>query len=117
MDFKTWADEQLGKAMPDGIIAFCFNLYDAEENNEYDVQLVGCREYDPWDDDWACDEAFSSGEEVYTFTAKDRRQAQKSFARMLGDYLAAPHPTLTGKKLAYGFVDDELVNLSEEGEA
>ena len=34
------------------------NLYESEDDNRFDVQLVGCPEFDEENEDWACNEVF-----------------------------------------------------------
>jgi len=39
------------------VIAFNFGLFESEEG--YMSYLIGAKEYDPEDDDWACDESYT----------------------------------------------------------
>ena len=45
------------------VVAYNFNLYEHED--EFAIQLVGTGSFDLSDEDWACDETFSSGEDLF----------------------------------------------------
>lgn len=62
-EFAAWLDEVLKEQLPEGIAAFNFNLYEGDDS--FDIQLIGASRFDEEDDDWACDEVFTSEEDVY----------------------------------------------------
>lgn len=64
IDFSKWLDKHLSKNLPDDIIAVNFNLYEGS-NQTYDVQFVGCNRFDEEDDDWVCDEVYTTEEDVF----------------------------------------------------
>lgn len=59
--FAEWLDISLDRELPSNLVAFCFNLYE-EENNTWSVELIGSSEFDEADSDWACNEVFDSRE-------------------------------------------------------
>ena len=59
--FEEWLDYTLNETIPEEVIAFCFNLYE-EENNFWTVELVGTSSFDEANSDWACEEVFDSRE-------------------------------------------------------
>jgi hypothetical protein len=63
LEFNTWADRILTRHTSDSVVAYNFNLYEHEK--EFAIQLVGTRSFDLRNQDWACDEVFSSGEDLF----------------------------------------------------
>lgn len=61
--FSNWLDQILSREIPKGIIAFNFNIYEGS-NGTYDVQIIGSEEFDEDDEDWACSDFYTSGEDV-----------------------------------------------------
>lgn len=112
MNFKNWLDSQLKKEMPEGIVAFNFNLYESERSDtDFDAQLVGCHRYDADDPDWACEAIFSSEEDLYSFQAADWETAQNDFEELVVAYLKTcppSSPLRAVKHIACGFVDGDL---------
>lgn len=63
VEFNAWADRLLTQHASSSVVAYNFNLY--EHADEFAIQLVGTRSFDMQDQDWACDEIFSSGEDLF----------------------------------------------------
>lgn len=63
MHFSYWLDNVLQQQLPEGIIAFNFNIYEGSKGT-YDIQLIGSEEFDDNDQDWACTDFYSSGENI-----------------------------------------------------
>ena len=63
LQFNTWVDRILSDVGATPVVAYNFNLY--EHENEFVVQLVGTDSFDLRDEDWACDESFTSGEDLF----------------------------------------------------
>ena len=59
--FAEWLDIVLNMEMPKELVAFCFNLYE-EENDTWAIELIGSSQFDEEDADWACYEVFDSRE-------------------------------------------------------
>jgi len=62
-EFNAWVDRLLTKHASSSVVAYNFNLY--EHTEQFAIQLVGARSFDVTDQDWACDEIFSSGEDLF----------------------------------------------------
>lgn len=112
-EFLEWIDGLSLDNMPEGIIAYNFNLYDSEET--YDIQLIGSDEFDEEDPDWACSEAYSSEENVCyienTGELKNWEKAQKIFAEYVRKYLESGKYSETlkaAKAVGIGFVDGDI---------
>ncbi len=75
---SQWLDAVLAGPIPEGVAAYCVNLY--ETSKGYEVELVGASEFDPEDSDWACSELF---------TSRDRNRFAISRATAGGDWAAA----------------------------
>lgn len=112
MEFKKWLDAQLKKDIPEDVIAINFNLYEEDEENVFAAQLVGCPGYDPDDDEWACDELFSSEEDLFYFEADGWEAAEELFGEILREYVDNnPDKLADFEYIAYGFVDGDLIAL------
>lgn len=117
-EFIHWLDDLLeNNEMPDETKAFCFNLYEeSAEDSVYSVQLVACEKFDADDPDWACEECWSSEEDIFCIelsdeTERDRKAAQQIFTGMASDYLAEGKygKILTSKEaVGIGFVDGDI---------
>ena len=71
-NFTSWLDEILKNPLPENTKGINFNLYEEENPHTYGIQFVATKSFDLDDEDWACDEIFSSGENMYFFTNKNR---------------------------------------------
>ena len=111
MDLRKWFYEQAESGMKEGVIALNFNLYEEEEDGVYTAQLVGCARYDELNDDWACEEVFSSGEELYEFTADEWESAQEDFNEAVQEEILSeelPEFLSAIQVITAGFIDGEL---------
>lgn len=61
--FQAWLNEVMPIDQSDDIVAYNFNLYEHED--EFAIQLIGARWFDVDDEDWASDEIFTSGENLF----------------------------------------------------
>ncbi len=113
MEFEKWLDSQLENDMPAETKAFCFNLYEESiEDSVYSVQLVACNAFDENDSDWACEEVWSSEEDIFCIELsdeqdKDWKSAQKLIKSWVQEYMKNCD-VLSAKPVAIGFVDGEL---------
>lgn len=112
-EFENWLNSQLENDMPTDTKAFCFNLYEeSAEDFVYSVQLVACNKFDADDDDWACEEVWSSGEDIFCIELsdeenKDHESAQALIKSWVLEYMKECE-ILSSKYVAIGFVDGEL---------
>lgn len=116
-DFAGWLDIVLAPELPEGIKAFCFNLYeDAEDAHLFAFQLIGAPDYDPMLPDWACEEIYSTGEYLFLHrsvsweTCLEEGEALIRRYLNLGLYRAK---LLAAEAVAIGFVDGDLVPVYE----
>ena len=117
--FFEWLDHILqDQPLPGETVAANFNLYEESEDNAYAVQLIGAGEFDPEDEDWACEEVYSSEEDLFVFTDENNTGDENNWERALetcvswvSAYLAGGTYAQTLKALtavAVGFVDGNL---------
>ncbi|MBQ3140156.1 MAG: hypothetical protein IJB68_11725 [Ruminococcus sp.] len=116
-EFVNWLDNILeNNDMPDETVSFCFNLYEESvEDSVYAVQLVACEAFDENDPDWACEECWSSEEDIFCVelsdeAEKDWKAAQKLITGWAEEYLERGKyaSILTSKPVGIGFVDGDL---------
>ena len=62
--FSNWIDKHLSNDLPNSVVAINFNLYEGSEET-YDVQIIGSDSFDEDNDDWACGEIYTTGEDVF----------------------------------------------------
>ena len=113
MEFNAWADRLLTKHTSSSVVAYNFNLY--EHAKEFAIQLVGTRSFDVTEQDWACDEIFSSGEDLFLLphnivgeSWENGLEAAKSLVR---NYLhhGTQAPFLKASRgVGVGFVDGDI---------
>ncbi len=116
-EFVNWLDNILeNNDMPDETVSFCFNLYEESvEDSVYAVQLVACEAFDENDPDWACEECWSSEEDIFCVelsdeAEKDWKAAQNLIKGWAEEYLGNGKyaDILTTKPVGIGFVDGDL---------
>lgn len=117
VEFVNWLDNILeNNDMPDETVSFCFNLYEESvEDCVYAVQLVACEAFDENDPDWACEECWSSEEDIFCVelsdeAEKDWKAAQKLITNWVEEYLGnGKHADiLNSKPVGIGFVDGDV---------
>ena len=123
-EFAHWLDDILeNNDMPAETKAFCFNLYEeSDEDHIYGVQIIAADSFDPEDKEgeWACDEVWSCGENIFTVDTSDeddtgRNRAQELIKEMAEDYLSNGKYSgvlMEAKGVAIGFVDGDLELVS-----
>lgn len=119
--FADWLNTLLeNNEMPDGTAAYCFNLYEeSAEDSVYGVQLIAADTFDEKDPDWACEECWSSGEDIFCVELsdedeKDWRTAQAIIKSWIEDYLKDGKygGILSKNPVGIGFVDGDLEILN-----
>ena len=123
-EFARWLDDLLeNNDMPEETKAFCFNLYEeSDEDHIYGAQLIAAGEFAPDDKDgeWACEEVWSSEENIFTVDTSDEddtgwNHALELFKEMAEEYVknGKYSEILKGAKgIAIGFVDGDLEMIS-----
>lgn len=64
IDLNILLFSKLKDLLKSEIVAVNFNLYEGLSKT-YDIQLIGTDTFDIDDEDWACEEAFSTGENLF----------------------------------------------------
>ena len=123
-EFAHWLDDLLeNNDMPEETKAFCFNLYEeSDEDHIYGAQLIAAGEFDPDDKEgeWACEEVWSCGENIFTVDTSDEEDtgwnhALELFKEMAEEYMknGKYSDIFKGYKgVAIGFVDGDLEMIS-----
>lgn len=79
--FSEWLDSQLENDMPENTKAYNFNLYEESiEDHIYGIQIVATDRFDENDDEWACDEVWTSGEDIFCIDTSDEDDTGPQFA-------------------------------------
>ena len=103
----TWLTPHL-QALPAEAKSLCLNLYESEEEGEFDAQLVACAAYDREDPDWACEDIFSTGEELFGFSSEDWETALDLMLETMSEAIADGILPDAIEYVAVGFVDGDL---------
>jgi hypothetical protein len=115
-DFVSWlrrVDES--SPPPQNIAAYNIGLF--ESDGGYTVYLIGSREFDSDDDDWACREDFSPTEKFFrlpesTFNGKDWREVQRAVAGFVKRFVESPESSgsflAPASAITVGFDDGAL---------
>lgn len=117
-DFSKWLDSNL-EQLPSGVIAVNFNLYEGS-NQTYDIQLIGTDKFDEDDDDWACEEIFSTGENIFfiprTEDIEDWEDGLSFIIKMVKRYLENgkyANMLKQSQAVGVGFVDGDIETLHQ----
>ncbi|MFR5870103.1 MAG: hypothetical protein ACLUFF_07545, partial [Acutalibacteraceae bacterium] len=65
-DFFRWLDGICAAGLPGTIQAVNFNLYE-DEHDAWSVEMIGAPSFEEDNDDWACEEVFSTRETPFVF--------------------------------------------------
>lgn len=112
-NFEEWLDGILSNEneMSDDIVAFCFNLYE-DADDFWSVELVGSASFDKDDNDWPCDEVFSTRETPLTWRfIMTYEECLHTIESQLSEYLQNGKYSkilLSKQGVGYGFVDGDL---------
>lgn len=113
-DFAKWLDAVLDSNMPIEGVAVNFNIYD-EGDNEWSIQLAMTGSYNEDDDEWACDEVFTSEEDIYTWSQESYwEEIMNISCVMISDYLQKGKyaEALKGyKAVTCGFIDEDIETI------
>lgn len=113
IEFNTWADRVLTKHASNSVVAYNFNLY--EHAKEFAIQLVGTRSFGLKDQDWACDEIFSSGEDLFVLPHaivgnrwQNGLEAAKALVKNYLHHGAQAASLKASRGVGVGFVDGDI---------
>lgn len=115
-EFSAWVSRSLEEGVPGDVRAFCFNLYDRDEDGLFGVELVGTDEFDPDDEDWASAEAWVPENPrldiPLDFSGDDWERCLDNLGELVSELLesgsAAAGVLKSGEAVAVGFVDGDL---------
>ena len=117
-EFKAWVEKYLVD-LPEDTVAINFNLYEREE--VYSVQLIATDEFDEEDEDWACEEVFSTEDDLFVILMvediEDWEDALVYIKGLIEEYLKVSSYKSILKNLqgiGVGFVDGNVELLSLE---
>jgi len=112
-DFASWVDQILLKYRAVKVVAHNFNIYTHEK--EFAIQLIGASTFDEVEEDWACDEVFSSGEDLFylphSLVSADWKKGLAAAKTLIKSYLKRGKEARrlqAGRAVAVGFVDGNL---------
>lgn len=109
--FAKWLDSILENELPNNIKAINFNLYE-DGNNKWSIELIGSSSFDEKDEDWACDEVFSTRDNPFVIIKESNwENIEKIFTDMVKKYLDTSKNANKLKKymaIGIGFVDGNL---------
>jgi len=113
LEFNAWTDRLLSKHASSAVVAYNFNLY--EHANEFAIQLVGTRSFDLRNQDWPCDQIFSSGEDLFCLPHnvvgdkwQDGLEAAKSLVKTYLDHGTQAALFKASCGVGVGFVDGDI---------
>ena len=112
-EFYSWTDRILLEHADTPVAAYNFNLYEHED--AFAIQLIGANSFDRSDSDWACDEVFSSGEDLFelprSIVSSDWPEGLRCAKDLVKKYLGDGKQAQRLKKsdaVGIGFVDGDL---------
>jgi len=110
-EFAVWIDKILDEELPDGVEAIGVNLY--EEGGKYwAAQLVGTEKFDAADQEWICNEVFTTGEDLFTWKEdSDWESVLETAKSLMKKYIAEGKYAQKLKQYAgvgIGFVDGDV---------
>ena len=109
--FDSWLDNVLDKKLPSSIVAINFNIYE-DENNNWSIELVGSPNFSEEDEDWACDEVYTTRNNPFVINMEsDWKVVEKLFINYLKNYLEKGNNSYKLKQyeaVAVGFADGDL---------
>jgi len=113
IEFEKWLDKLLLNESFENVIAFSFNLY--EGIGTFHMQLIGADEFDLDDEDWVCEEVFTSGEDIFVVDRQESGEEWQSglqfMTNLVQQYLDMSNNAriLHDKTaVAIGFVDGDI---------
>ena len=117
IEFEKWLNNILEENMPIPGAAINFNLYE-EADLYWSIQLFCASYFDEEDEDWCCEEEFSSGENVFCWKAEmGWEEIFDISCQMIKQYISEGKYAEELKKyeaISAGFVDGDLKILYQK---
>ena len=115
--FNKWIYATLPNRKPKLVIAYNFNI--AETGTQYLDELIGSREYDADNEDWACREAWTSRPKIFKIAKKDCgdwQAALETVQTLVAQFIRSNQTLLNdATAVCVGFVDGNLVRVWPTG--
>ena len=109
--FKKWLDNILKTKLPDGVIAINFNLYE-DIDNKWSIELIGASSFDENNDDWACDEIFTTRDNPFVLVEESYwKTIEIIYTNLINEYLKNGKYSNILKQytaIGIGFVDGDI---------
>lgn len=112
-DFSKWLEGSLEK-LPTEVVAVNFNLYEGVDQT-YNIELIGTETFNEADEDWACDEIFTTGGNMFylprTNDIEDWEDGLSFITKMIERYLEngkAANMLKNLQAVGIGFVDGDI---------
>ena len=109
--FKKWLDNILKTKLPAGVIAINFNLYE-DGDNKWSIELIGASSFDEENEQWACDEIFTTRDNPFVFIEEsDWKIIEIIYTNLINEYLENGKYSNILKQytaIGIGFVDGDL---------
>jgi hypothetical protein len=113
VQFISWVDRVLFEYGQAPAVAYNFNLYEHEK--AFVIQFIGTKSFDTNDDDWACEAAFSSGEDLFelphSVVGPDWRKGLEATRFLVEAYLERSERAQSlkaSRAVGVGFVDGDV---------
>lgn len=112
-DISNWLDRVLKQEISDEVAAFCFNLYENEDNN-WSMELIGTESFDADDNDWPCTEVTDFGTRENCFSWQEAKKWDEMLSEIISvlkDYLEnGAYANILKEKsdVGVGFVDGDI---------
>jgi hypothetical protein len=120
--FHSWVDKALARPIPQGTVAFHFNLYEGKRS--FHVQLIGSGQFSRDDPDWPCDETFTTGEHIFELphavVGTKWEDCLKEAKAAVVEYIAVGGKAAVlraSRGVGVGFVDGDVEIVWEAGAA
>lgn len=113
-EMEAWINSLQLHDLSEDVVAFCFNLYDGCDGENWSMELIGASCFDEGNEDWACDEVADFNSRNPDFKWKKNAQWDEILGDMvalLSRYLGEGQFAQTLKSrtaVAVGFVDGDL---------
>lgn len=115
--FNDWLDKIIKTEKPnDDIIAYWFGIVETTEG--FETYLVGSKEFDEDDDDWACNTDFVPKNKYLPIGQRDGDEWEQTIEEIKGyitDYILSPNFKNSflekAKAIATGFDDGDVIRV------
>lgn len=112
--FEQWLNRILEQELPEDAAGINFNLYE-DADNHWSIQLVATKYFDEEDEDWVCEELFTTGEDLFTWQQETQWETVLETGRgLVMQYLEEGHYADKLKQyeaVGIGFVDGDVYVL------